>query len=48
VNDFVRLITVQEYSAKGLASVASDVTALARAEGLIAHAQSINIRMGTS
>jgi histidinol dehydrogenase len=46
VNDFVKLITVQEYSAKGLATLAADVTALAHAEGLVAHAQSIAVRMG--
>jgi len=46
VNDFVKLITVQEYSAKGLATLAADVTALAHAEGLVAHAHSIAVRMG--
>jgi histidinol dehydrogenase len=47
VHDFVKLITVQEYSAKGLATVAGDVTTLAQAEGLVAHAQSIAVRMGS-
>jgi histidinol dehydrogenase len=47
VNDFVKLITVQEYSAKGLATLAVDVTTLAQAEGLVAHAQSIAVRMGS-
>lgn len=47
VNDFVKLITVQEYSAKGLATLAGDVTTLAQAEGLVAHAQSIAVRMGS-
>ncbi|MBV9073800.1 MAG: histidinol dehydrogenase [Acidobacteria bacterium] len=48
VSDFVKLITVQEYSAKGLTTVAKDATALAQAEGLLAHAQSIAIRMAAS
>ena len=46
VNDFVKLITVQEFSAKGLQTIAREVTTLAEAEGLIAHAQSIAVRMG--
>lgn len=46
VNDFVKLITVQEFSARGLATVASEVMTLAQAEGLLAHAQSIAVRMG--
>ena len=45
VNDFVKLITVQELSARGLGTMAREVTALARAEGLLAHAQSIAVRM---
>jgi histidinol dehydrogenase len=48
VNDFVKLITVQEYSARGLAELAQDVTTFAQAEGLAAHAQSIAIRMSAS
>lgn len=47
VNDFLKLITVQEYSATGLATLADDVRTLAQAEGLVAHAQSIAIRMGS-
>ena len=46
VNDFLKLITVQEFSAKGLATLAADVTTLAQAEGLVAHAQSIALWMG--
>jgi histidinol dehydrogenase len=46
VNDFVKLITVQEFSAKGLQTIAREVTTLAEAEGLVAHAQSVAIRMG--
>jgi histidinol dehydrogenase len=46
VNDFVKLITVQEFSAAGLKTIACEVTTLARAEGLTAHAQSIAVRLG--
>jgi histidinol dehydrogenase len=46
VNDFVKLITVQEFSAAGLKTIASEVTTLARAEGLRAHAQSVAVRLG--
>jgi histidinol dehydrogenase len=45
VNDFVKLITVQELSAKGLQSIAREVSTLAEAEGLVAHAQSISVRV---
>ena len=45
VNDFVKLITVQELSSRGLGSIAREVTVMARAEGLMAHAQSIAVRM---
>ena len=44
VNDFVKLITVQELSARGLGTIAREVTTMARAEGLLAHAQSIAMR----
>jgi histidinol dehydrogenase len=46
VNDFVKLITVQELSAQGLQSIAREITTLAEAEGLVAHAQSIAVRIG--
>ena len=45
VNDFVKLITVQEFNAKGLQTIAREVSTLAQAEGLVAHAQSIAVRM---
>ncbi|HWC19065.1 MAG TPA: histidinol dehydrogenase [Terriglobales bacterium] len=45
VNDFVKLITVQEFSAQGLGTIARDITTLARAEGLLAHAHSVAMRM---
>jgi len=45
VNDFVKLITIQELSEKGLRTIAPEITALARAEGLVAHARSITARV---
>jgi len=42
--DFVRQITVQRLTPKGLRSIAPSVIALARAEGLEGHARSIEIR----
>lgn len=43
--DFVRAISVQRLTKAGLQRLAPTVTALARAEGLAAHAASIEIRM---
>ena len=42
--DFVKLITVQELSAKGLRKIAPAILALAETEGLRAHAESIRAR----
>ncbi len=42
--DFVKVISVQRLTAPGLRSIASSVTTLARAEGLEAHARSIEVR----
>jgi histidinol dehydrogenase len=42
--DFVRLISVQRVSKRGLKRIAPTVAALARAEGLEHHARSIEIR----
>lgn len=44
VLDFVKIITVQQLSAKGLRRIAPAVECLANAEGLLAHAQSIRVR----
>lgn len=44
VNDFVKVITVQELSKTALSELAPVVTALARAEGLEAHARSVEMR----
>jgi histidinol dehydrogenase len=43
--DFVKLISVQELSREGLAKLAPSITALARAEGLEAHARSVEARL---
>jgi histidinol dehydrogenase len=45
VNDFIKLITVQEYTAKSVRSLGPPAAALAEAEGLIAHAEAIRTRM---
>lgn len=45
VNDFVKLVTVQEYAAKGIRTLAPDAALLAEAEGLTAHAAAIGIRL---
>jgi histidinol dehydrogenase len=44
VMDFVKLITVQELSARGLKRIAGSVVKLAETEGLKAHADSIRVR----
>ena len=43
--DFVRVMAVQRLSRKGLRSLAPTIVALARAEGLEAHAESIEVRL---
>ena len=45
VNDFVKLITVQEYSAQGLRTLGPPAALLAEAEGLIGHAEAIRTRL---
>lgn len=45
VHDFLKLITVQQYSAKGLERLGPHAIALAEAEGLIGHAQSVRVKM---
>lgn len=45
VNDFVKLITVQEYSAAGVNSLGRKAALLADAEGLAAHAASIRLQL---
>ena len=44
VSDFVKTISVQQLSPSGLSAIAPAVVALAEAEGLKAHAESIHVR----
>lgn len=46
VLDFVKIISVQKLSEQGLRELGTVVTTLARAEGLEAHARSIEVRTG--
>jgi len=45
VNDFVKLITVQEYSAHGMRTLGPPAVLLAEAEGLTGHAEAIRTRL---
>ena len=45
VNDFVKLITVQEYEAKGIRELGEKAALLGDAEGLTAHAAAIRMRV---
>ena len=45
VMDFVKVITVQQYSAKGLKQMGPHAISLAEAEGLNGHAKSVRVRM---
>jgi histidinol dehydrogenase len=44
--DFVRVMSVQRVTRAGLARLSDTILSLARAEGLEAHAESIEIRLG--
>lgn len=43
--DFVKIMTVQQLTRRGLAALAPGITILARAEGLTAHVRSVQVRM---
>jgi histidinol dehydrogenase len=45
VMDFVKIITVQQYTKKGLRTLGPHAIALAEAEGLVGHAESVRVRM---
>jgi histidinol dehydrogenase len=45
VMDFVKVITVQQYKRKGLRQMGPHAIALAEAEGLVGHAESVRVRM---
>ncbi len=44
--DFVKLVSVQRVTRRGLKTIGKTITTLARAEGLEAHARSIEVRLG--
>ena len=46
VNDFLKVITVQQYTAEGLAILGPHAIALAEAEGLRGHAESVHVKLG--
>jgi histidinol dehydrogenase len=46
VMDFVKIITVQEYTRAGLKTMGPHAIALAEAEGLVGHAESVRVKMG--
>jgi histidinol dehydrogenase len=48
VYDFVKLITVQEYSAEGLRALGPQAALMAEAEGLVGHAEAIRTRLRKS
>jgi histidinol dehydrogenase len=48
IMDFVKLITVQELSAKALRQITPAIVTLAETEGLHAHAESIRVRWGSA
>jgi len=45
VYDFVKLITVQEYSSQGIRALGRQAALLAVAEGLEGHAEAIRVRL---
>jgi histidinol dehydrogenase len=45
VMDFLKVITVQQYTRRALRALGPHTIALAEAEGLVAHAQSVRVRM---
>ena len=45
VNDFVKIVTVQEYARKGFATLGPHAALLAEAEGLTGHAEAIRVRL---
>jgi histidinol dehydrogenase len=45
VTDYLKVISVQELTQPGLRKLAPSITTLARAEGLEAHARSVEVRL---
>lgn len=48
VMDFVKIITVQELSSRGLRGISASIISLAETEGLQAHADSVRVRSGNA
>jgi histidinol dehydrogenase len=48
VNDFIKLITVQQYTAQGVEKLGPKAALLAEAEGLVGHAEAIRARLSPS
>lgn len=48
VNDFLKLITVQEYAPEGMRALGHHAALLAEAEGLTGHSEAIRVRLGAS
>jgi histidinol dehydrogenase len=48
VNDFVKLITVQQYTKQSVETLGPKAALLAEAEGLLGHAEAIRTRLGSS
>jgi histidinol dehydrogenase len=42
--DYMKIITVQEVTNQGIHNIAPIVETLAKAEGLVAHAESVRVR----
>jgi histidinol dehydrogenase len=47
VNDFVKLVTVQQYSAQGIRALGGKAALLAEAEGLTGHAEAVRVRLNS-
>ncbi len=45
VNDFIKLITVQEYTSKAMRTLGPNAVLFAQAEGLVGHAEAIRVRL---
>lgn len=47
VNDFIKLVTVQQYNAKAVRALGPKAELLAKAEGLTGHAEAIGVRLNS-
>jgi histidinol dehydrogenase len=44
--DFLKVITVQQYTKQGLKQLGPHAIVLAEAEGLVGHAESVRVKLG--